>query len=289
MSSLRAFAVVVLVLFLVPASGFICHRGGTILATRALGLKTSKVGAVVATGACIGNIGKPSHVQDRLQPQAHTSWGQQLMRRQAFLSPATVKARPSGRKAVNWAGLVLGTVVSSSVLLCGGVPEALAGTYASSDTSGITFQYPDDQGLVLSPKLVKTHGTEVFLKSATVKGLSVGVTVDPVRIGNIRDFATPEGLAERVVQVEKSKEGVFEANVLSARESARPVSLADPSIPAYEIEYMVDSSRGQNHYVVKTTVIDSKLYVFTVQSKEATFPAISNSAFDIIATFHVGS
>lgn len=169
-----------------------------------------------------------------------------------------------------------------------GVPSASAGTFKATDNSGISFFYPDAQELVLSPKLVKTHATEIYMKSEAIKGLSVGVTVDKVKISNIKEFSTPAGLAERVVKVEKAKDGVFEANVVTAKESARPVSVADPSIPAYEIEYTVDSSRGQNHYLVKATVIDSKLYVFTVQSKEASFPSLSKAAFDIIGSFSVG-
>jgi hypothetical protein len=162
-----------------------------------------------------------------------------------------------------------------------------ANTFIATDT-GITFSYSAEQlGLEVSPKLVKTHSSEVFLKSSKIKGLSVGVTVDPVKISNIKEFETPLGLAERVVKVEKSKEGVFEANVISASESKTPVSEADPSIPSYEIEYNIDSSRGKNHYLVKTAVVESKLYVFTAQCKEDTFPELKASLSEILNTFSI--
>ena len=61
--------------------------------------------------------------------------------------------------------------------------------------------------------------------------------------------------------------GVFDAEVLAAYESERAVSDI-PSYPAYFIEYKIDSSRGKNHYFVKTSIINQKLYVFTVQVKE---------------------
>lgn len=164
------------------------------------------------------------------------------------------------------------------------IPPAFGSTFASTDSSGITFNYNEDLGLEVSPKLVKTHLTEVFLKSSKIKGLSVGVTVDPVKISSVREFATPQGLAERVVSVEKSKEGVFEANVISASESQTPVT---QSVPAYVIEYNIDSSRGQNHYLVKTTVINSRLYVFTAQAKEDSFPSLAKSLAEVVESFRV--
>ena len=57
--------------------------------------------------------------------------------------------------------------------------------------------------------------------------------------------------------------------------SAKPVADAGP---AYEIGYKIDSSRGQNPYLVKATIIDSKVYVFTVQCKEET----SLTLFDLL-------
>ena len=164
------------------------------------------------------------------------------------------------------------------------IPAAFGSTFTATDSSGITFSYNEDLGLEVSPKLVQTHSAEVFLKSSKIKGLSVGVTVDPVKISNVKEFATPQGLAERVVSVEKSKEGVFEANVISASESQTPVTQA---VPAYVIEYSVDSSRGQNHYLVKTTVINSRLYVFTAQAKEDSFPSLAKRLSEVVESFRV--
>ena len=170
-------------------------------------------------------------------------------------------------------------------LLWGGSPSIAALTPFVDANTGISFTFPAEQtGLVLSPKLVQTHATELFFKSETVKGLSLGITVDPVKIASIREFADPPGLADKVVKVEKSKEGVFEASVLAAQESAKPVADA---VPAYEIEYKIDSSRGQNHYLVKATIIDSKVYVFTVQCKEETYAKLAPAAHMIIDSVKV--
>jgi len=176
-------------------------------------------------------------------------------------------------------------LVTCAGLLWGGSPSIAALTPFVDANTGISFAYPEEEtGLVLSPKLVQTHATELFFKSETVKGLSLGITVDPVKIASIREFADPPGLADKVVKVEKSKEGVFDASVLAAQESAKPVADA---VPAYEIEYKIDSSRGQNHYLVKATIIDSKVYVFTVQCKEETYARLAPAAHEIIDSLKI--
>lgn len=152
------------------------------------------------------------------------------------------------------------------------------GAEYKTDDGTVAFTYPDDSGLQLSPKLLKTHEQEVFLKSETIKGFNVGITMDKVKIQNIKDFTTPKGLADKVVLVEKSKEGVFEADVVDAKEGSEAVA----GIPAYEIEYKIDSSRGKNHYFVKATVFNSKLYVFTVQCKEDSAEEIQSKAKSIL-------
>lgn len=94
--------------------------------------------------------------------------------------------------------------------------------------------------------------------------------MDRVKIDNILKFATPKQLGDKVINVEKAKDGVFDAQLLAYGE-ATPM---DGATPAYSIEYKVESSRGNNHYVVKTSIIDRNLYVFTVQSSEAKYPAL---------------
>ena len=65
---------------------------------------------------------------------------------------------------------------------------------------------------------------------------------------------------------------MFEATVLSAQVSNKPVVRRDSTrYPSYDVEYKVDSSRGQNHYVIKATVLNGKLYVLTAQAKESSF------------------
>ncbi len=149
------------------------------------------------------------------------------------------------------------------------------------DDGAVSFKHTED--LVVNPKPLQTHGKEVFLKSETTKGFNAGVTVDKVKINSIEEFATPSALAQRVVDVEKSKDGVFEADIVSYGESKTPISVSGR--PAYDIEYKIESSHGNNHYVIKTSVVNKKLYVFTVQTKEDSFADLSDTARAIVDSF----
>ena len=160
-------------------------------------------------------------------------------------------------------------VVSGLGLGLGLARPAHAGEFVD-EKAKVKFSYADDLGLVNSPKPLKTHDYEVLLKSGDIKGFNVGITRDPVRIKSIVDFATPEGLGQKVVNVELTKEGVYTADVISAALSPSPAS-KNPNFPSYDVEYKIDSSRGKNHYLIKATVVDSKLFVFTAQTKEASF------------------
>jgi hypothetical protein len=72
---------------------------------------------------------------------------------------------------------------------------ALASTANLQDTQyGFTLSYPDDW--VAAPKPVKTHLSESLLQSP-IKGVSLGVTVDPVRISSLRQFGTAEQVCAR--------------------------------------------------------------------------------------------
>ena len=110
--------------------------------------------------------------------------------------------------------------------------------------------------------------------------------IDRVKINDITEFSTPKGLADKVVKVELSKDGVFEADIVSYGQSTESVSKTGNKV-AYDIEYKIDSSRGKNHYNIKTTVIDKKLYVFTVQCKEDAYAELADTSKAIIDSFKI--
>ena len=91
-------------------------------------------------------------------------------------------------------------------------------------------------------------------------------------------------MGDKVVAVEKAKEGVFDAELLS---SSVARSLMNEKFPAYELEYKVESQRGNNHFVVKSSVIDRKLYVFTVQCREEDFSELSEEMHTVLDSVSV--
>ena len=57
--------------------------------------------------------------------------------------------------------------------------------------------------------------------------------------------------------------------------------------PAYDLEYKVESQRGNNHFVVKTSVIDRMLYVFTVQCREEDYPMLQDEMHTVLESVSV--
>ena len=77
-----------------------------------------------------------------------------------------------------------------------------------------SFHYPNE--FQVSEKMMgltmKTHEYEVLLKSRKTKGLTAGLTIDKVKIDNIREFSSPEALGKRVIDVE-IKKGIEKSRV----------------------------------------------------------------------------
>ena len=61
------------------------------------------------------------------------------------------------------------------------------------------------------------------------------------------------------------------------------------SATAYTIEYKVDSSRGQNHYLVKATVVDRRLLVATVQTRDEDYSTLTSEATRTLDSLMVSS
>merc|ERR1711871_404593 len=76
-----------------------------------------------------------------------------------------------------------------------------------SPDSSFSFQYPEEfqvSGKILG-LTVKTHDYEVLLKSQKTRGFTAGLTVDAVKINDIREFSSPEALGKSVIDVEIKK------------------------------------------------------------------------------------
>lgn len=119
---------------------------------------------------------------------------------------------------------------------------------------------------VASNKPLKTHLDEINFSPPGVRGYTLGVTVDPVRISGIRDFGTPEEVAAPVVTAEVNRDGVFEVTLAKDPKE-------DASAGCYDIEYISDGKRGTKRFVTRIYVTGGFLYVLTLQSKQAEYDA----------------
>lgn len=119
---------------------------------------------------------------------------------------------------------------------------------------------------VSSNKPLKTHLDEINFSPPDVRGYTLGITVDPVRISSIREFGSPEEVAARVVTAEVNRDGVFEVTL-----AKDPREDASEGVGCYDIEYISDGKRGKKRYVTRIYIKDGFLYVLTVQSKEDEF------------------
>jgi len=146
---------------------------------------------------------------------------------------------------------------------------ALASTTSLRDEQyGFMLSYPDDW--VPAPKPVKTHLSESILQSP-IKGVSLGVTVDPVKIASLRQFGSAEQVATRVLDTELTRDGVKDVLL-------RKVSAEEGEPPYYLIEYLVESSRGRKVYVCKYCIYQQRLYVLQAQAKQDTFDAANDAS-----------
>ena len=119
---------------------------------------------------------------------------------------------------------------------------------------------------VSSNKPLKTHLDEINFSPPDVRGYTLGITVDPVRISSIREFGSPEEVAARVVTAEVNRDGVFEVTL-----AKDPREDTSGGVGCYDIEYISDGKRGKKRYVTRIYIKDGFLYVLTVQSKEDEF------------------
>lgn len=152
--------------------------------------------------------------------------------------------------------LVVSPRVSFAVELTSDTHQSAA--YISPPNQKFSYTVTPPPSFTASNKPLKTHLDEINF-SGDVRGYTLGVTVDPVRIKSIREFGTPEEVAARVVTAEVNRDGVFEVTL-----AKDPV---EDSSGCYDIEYISDGKRGTKRFVTRIYIKDGFLYVLTAQSK----------------------
>jgi hypothetical protein len=147
---------------------------------------------------------------------------------------------------------------------------------------GYSFSYPA-KGWSVKKKPIKTHMSEVLLQmSSGPASTSAGVTVDAVKISDIKEFGSPDEVGDKVVKLEKRKDNVLDASLRSAAK-------ADAGdLTYYVLEYTVESGRGLKTYLAKATITGGNLFVFTAQAKSADFEGEAGLILSaMVDSFHV--
>ncbi|KAK9691967.1 hypothetical protein RND81_09G232300 [Saponaria officinalis] len=121
-----------------------------------------------------------------------------------------------------------------------------------------------DQGFTLLRPIsyikVDKAGATVLFEEVNKGSNNVGVVVNSVRISSLRDFGTPQFVADKLIQAEKRKESTKAAEVVGVAE--RP---GLGGLPVYEFEYVVDSTRGGMKRVFSAVFVsEKKLYILNI-------------------------
>ena len=139
---------------------------------------------------------------------------------------------------------------------------------SSADKFQFSYTVTPPPSFVASNKPLKTHLDEINFAPPDIRGYTLGITVDPVRISSIQQFGSPEEVAARVVTAEVNRDGVFEVTLAKDPKEDAASGGGDGG---YDIEYISDGKRGKKRFVTRIYVKDGFLYVLTVQSKESEY------------------
>ncbi len=152
-----------------------------------------------------------------------------------------------------------------------------------ADKFQFSYTVTPPSSFVASNKPLKTHLDEINFAPPDIRGYTLGITVDPVRISSIQQFGSPEEVAARVVTAEVARDGVFEVTLAKDPKEDAASGGGDGG---YDIEYISDGKRGKKRFVTRIYVKNGFLYVLTVQSKESEYDkAREAEVFECVKSF----
>lgn len=149
-------------------------------------------------------------------------------------------------------------------------------------TSDFAYAFTPPSGFTSpSQKPIKTHLDEVNFKNDDANdeaAVQFGITVDPLRIGSLPEFGTPEQVAAKVVLAEVNRDGVFDVTLMEdplAGGGSSDSSDDDDhdDLLFYQLNYRSNGKRGVKRYVAKFYIRDQKLFALTAQCNEASYEA----------------
>ncbi|KAL9262150.1 PsbP domain-containing protein [Drosera capensis] len=107
---------------------------------------------------------------------------------------------------------------------------------------------------------VDKAGANALFEEVNKGANNVGVVVTPVRITSLKEFGSPEFVADKLIQAEKRKESTQDIELIAAGE--RP---GETKSPVYEFEYKIDSTRGGLKRIFSAAFVSSKkLYLLNI-------------------------
>ncbi|KAF3337734.1 psbP domain-containing protein 2 [Carex littledalei] len=203
-------------------------------------LITSSSAVTSLSYASVSNLA--SHLRPQLQPLS------------VFLPSATATATATANPAV--ADLTSGITRRASILAFLPFLVFPSPAVASPSDGGDHLERYTDQAdgftLLIPPSWVKVEkagATALFEEGKN----NIGVVVNPVRLSSLREFGTPDFVADKLLQAERKKESTKSVELIETRER-----LGHGDIPVYEIEYMLDSTRGGMKRIFSAAFVSSK-------------------------------
>lgn len=187
---------------------------------------------------------------------------QNFHRQKALSSP--LHRRDLFGRMITTTSSILATVAATPTTVHAAAVQNQVYTRVRSDKQGKKFGFTLSVSPSMEPsnKPLQTHMDEVNLVYPEIRGYQYGITVDMIRLKNLRDFGTPEEVAAKIVMAEMRRDGILDVTMASDPSE-------DAGTGAYDVEYISDGTRGKKHYITRTVVKDGKLFVLTAQVKEA--------------------
>jgi PsbP len=171
-------------------------------------------------------------------------------------------------------------------------------------TSDFAYVFTPPSGFASpSQKPIKTHLDEVNFKNDNDKAADpaasaaaatqFGITVDPLRIGSLSEFGTPEEVAAKVVLAEVNRDGVFDVTLMEdpfaggGGGNGGDNSADDNNDLFYQLNYRSNGKRGVKRYVAKFYVRHQKLFALTAQCNEDAYEANKGDILKAVESFKI--
>ncbi|KAJ8447176.1 hypothetical protein Cgig2_022905 [Carnegiea gigantea] len=175
--------------------------------------------------------------------------------------PLSFQCSSIKRRSLNLSIIAL---ILSSLSLPFTAPTAMADEVEEERKAELERYTDSNEGFTLlrpsSYIKVDKAGATVLFEEVNKGANNVGVVVNPVRLTSLKDFGTPQFVADKLIQAEKRKESTKDAQVVGVSE--RP---GLGGLPVYEFEYIVDSTRGgMKRIFTAAFVFGKKLYLLNI-------------------------